>query len=198
MAGQDEKDFVAQQVSGTGIARIFTVVNVEKAWDDEARARRHIWNRLVAGTDPQKSASDGDLDFSKHDIYFVNAKQALEGRQADNPLSVEQSGLAKLEATLGNFLTRERPLVHLERFVRRAGNSASQMQQQIAQRQRALNQEQSDLELKWQAIQPEIKSLDLRRDAIKGVLERTRRLCKDIVQTTYEESVLRIRQTAAR
>jgi hypothetical protein len=193
VAGQDEKDFVAQQVSGTGIARIFTVVNVERAWDDEARARRHIWNRLVAGTDLQKSAGDGDLDFTKHDIYFVNAKQALDGRLGDNPLLVAESGLAKLEETLGNFLTRERPLVHLERFVQRAVNSAGQMQQQILLRKRALTQEQSELEGKWQAVQPQIESLDLRRKAISGVLEFTRRRCKEIVRTTYDESVVRIR-----
>jgi hypothetical protein len=149
----------------------------------------------VAEADLLNPAIEGNMDFSKHHIYFVNAKQALDGRMADNQLLVEESGLAKLEENLGSFLRQERPLVHLERFVRRASGSAVQMQQQIHQRQRALNQEQADLEQKWQAVQPQIQSLDMGREVIKGALERTRRMYKQAVHETFETSVLEIRQT---
>jgi len=115
---KSEKEFLQEQVIGNQIKDIFIVINFkDEVAGEEDKVRRHILENLR------------DLDdFSKR-CFLVSSRQALIYRRKENgellkgktlmdmPESLNETGFPAFEVALGNFLSEEKGLAKLTKYV---------------------------------------------------------------------------------
>ena len=189
LAGEDERKFVEQTLTGTG-TRVFTVVNLQDGRALDERFKGFVWRRLVTdlgGTPTQY--------LQGRDIYFVDARQAEEGKHLADPHKIENSGLAAFEAKLGEFLVNERQRVHIDRFLKSADTSAVTVEQQIRQRQSALQADTEQLRATMESIQPQLVGIRRRYERMPEIFSRYRDRCQRDIGAGLGVVFLRLRQT---
>lgn len=115
---KSEKEFLREQVIGNQIKDIFIVINFkDEVAGEEDKVRGHILDNLR------------DLDdFSKR-CFLVSSRQALLYRRKvngevlkskalmDMPANIDETGFPAFEAALGNFLSEEKGLAKLNKYV---------------------------------------------------------------------------------
>ena len=115
-----EKDFLKEQVIGNQIKDIFIVINFKDAViGEEDRVRKHILDNLH------------DLDDFSARCFLVSSRQALLYRRNENgeqlkakalmdiPENFEETGFPQFENELGKFLSEEKGLAKLNKYVQR-------------------------------------------------------------------------------
>lgn len=191
LAGQSERDFVSRYVEGAGV-RVFTVINRwgSRAVDDRFKA--FVWNRLV--TEQRSGAKfSTDSDFEFQDIFFVDALRAHEGKLSDNLVQTAESGLAHLEEKLGDFLLKERHSIRLQKFAQAGEAQALLIDQQIAQRLKALDADERQLEEAYARVQPQLAQLRARRDLLPTVFDRHRAACHAALRASFTDETVRLK-----
>jgi hypothetical protein len=154
---------------------VFVVVNLFDGRQVDDRLRAYVWNKYVR--DYLSGPAWAGQDLANHDIYFVNAKMAVEARWGSDEAaerSYHDSGLADFEARLGRFLVNERLPHHLGTYTRRAIALSDRIAQQISQRQAAVNADWEELETRWSGLRPAIAALNSRAERIPGIIDRYR------------------------
>ena len=191
LAGEDERKFVQETLTNSG-TRVFTVVNLQDGRLVDERFKGFVWRRLV--TDFGGSA-DAPQDFKSRDIYFVDARQAEQGKLLADARQMEQSGLASFEAELGEFLVNERQRVHIDRFLKAADNSAVTIEQQIRQRQGALQADTEQLRVAFEAIQPQLADIRKRYERLPEIFRRYRDRSVREIRAGFGIVTLQLKQT---
>lgn len=127
IVSQTEREF-AQAIGRS--AKVFSVVNRYNRREVDERLRAISWNRIVPQFFGGPSYTKGS-EFSAHDIYFVDALSALNGRLAGDDAAIARSGVLEFEARLKAFLQRERFAAHLTKYTTKIDASAKAMSQDI-------------------------------------------------------------------
>jgi hypothetical protein len=172
LAGGSEREFVDNvlKIDGT---KNFTVVNLMHGKKADDNFKQWVWFRLVRfmrGGPVYKGQ-----DFTKEDIFFVDAKQAEEAKLAGDPVGVAESGLQALEKQLSDYFVNDRHRQHLEKFVRAVIRLTSAIDEQIRRRSNALKLETDQLKKAYEEMRP----------ALDKVLARSRRIPEIFVKYSH-------------
>jgi hypothetical protein len=189
--GQDERKFVAETLTGTG-TRIFSVINMQDGRVADARFKGAISHRLATDLNSDGGANQ---DFVGRQIYFVDAKEAEEGKLLSDPSKIEHSGLAAFEGQLGEFLINERQRVHIDRFLKAADNCATTVEQQVRQRQAALQADSEQLRMALEGIQPQLAEVHHRQEQLPEIFRRHRDQSVQEIRTGLAMVMHRVSQT---
>jgi hypothetical protein len=197
LMGQNElMDAAGLVADGT---RIFTVINLwgERAVDD--RLRGFVWNRYVR--DQLGGPRWDNQDLAARDIYFVNGGRARDARYPEaagtpggEPSAVTASGLAELEARLGEFLIQDRQHAHLSRFTTRAFNLGDLIDKHLAQRRLAAQTDQESLRHAYAEAAPRLEHIRSRPRKLAAVFQRFRDEAQNLLVASFLQTVVRLRQ----
>jgi hypothetical protein len=190
LAGEDERKFVQETLTGSG-TRVFTIVNLQDGRAVDERFKGFVWRRLVTDF----GGGNAPEDFQARDIYFVDAKQAEQGKLLADPQKIERSGLAAFEGKLGEFLVNERQRVHIDRFLKSADNSAVTVEQQVRQRLAALQADTEQLRIALEAIQPQLADIRKRQERLPEIFRRYRDQSQREIRSGFGIVTHHLRQT---
>lgn len=154
---KSEKIFLQERVLGNQIRDIFIIVNYKDQLsgpDEEERVKRHVLDNL---------ADVGD--FSKR-IFLVSSKQALLYRRKENgeelkkkmllslPASIEETGFPDFELSLARFLSEEKGLSKLRKYVQCCQSVLDDIENTLKSRQEATSHSADELRQKLQEQRP--------------------------------------------
>lgn len=189
LAGGSEREFVDNVLTIDG-TKNFMVVNLmhgKKADDD---FKPWAWFRLVRFM--RGGPAYHGQDFTKEDIYFVDAKKAEEAKLAGDEAGVAESGLQMLENQLSEYFVTERHRQHLEKFVRAVIRITSAIDDQIRRRSNALKVETDQLTKAYEEIRPALEKVLARSRGIPEIFAKYgRRAARDLVDS-FEREIYRL------
>lgn len=189
LMGQSELVDAASVVAeGT---RVFAVVNLFNGKRVDERLRSFVWNKYVR--DHSGGPPWNNQDLSQRDIYFVDAEQGRNGRYDQDQAAVETSGLADFERALAKFLVDERQLVHLQKFTTQAASHASEIDVQIAQRQKAAQQDREELKAAYAEQLPELAVIRTHSAKLAKIFARYRADAETTLTASFDQLAARIR-----
>jgi hypothetical protein len=191
LIGQGEREFAEREVQGSG-TRVFSVINVDTASQNDPRIQQFTWERLVEGEGGPPFQKQSLDEFAARGIFFVNALTAMNGKLESDDAKVSESGLAFLEEHLGQFLLRERHHQHLQKFVRLAQAHTATMVAQIAEQRAALDVDEKELRAKFEAVQPQLKAIRRRRDKLPPLFARYREECRAALEASFADMIERL------
>jgi len=187
---QSELQFISE-VAGTG-TRVFTIINTFDGREVDERFKRVCWNRLV------KEWQDGPpyegQDLASRDMYFVDARLALEGKMNGDAKKLEDSGMALFERRLGDFLVKDRQHAHLGKWAKSADGIAEAIEQQLSQRRAALTADHQKLMAAYEAIQPQLAAIRAKREKVPAIFARYRKEVERELKASFEVLITRLRQ----
>jgi Dynamin family len=189
LAGQDERDFTREILSsGT---RIFTLINL---WNDKEvsnRLRSFTWNRLIAENKGGEKYCGQDL--STHDIYFINALKAQQGKFNGNQKLLDESGLQYFENRLAQFLLQEKFHTHIDKFMSQGDILAAQMLEVIETRCCGLQKTKEQLEQTYAEIKPKLEELRKRKSKLSKLIDRYKNLFQAELQVSFARVINNLR-----
>lgn len=181
-AGKTELQYVQDMIE-SGLTSYFSVVNLWNGRPVDDQFKGFTWDRLV--TTLKKGPRYQNQDFEAENIYFVDAKAALEGKLSGNTARIQMSGLTQFEERLHTFLEKERRAIHVQRFVQGADSHAQALSEIISKRIPMIQMEQASFQAKYAAIQPELQRIRARRDNLTRIFERNRKDCQQNLQDGF-------------
>lgn len=187
LAGEDERKFVQEVLLGSG-TRLFTVVNMQDGRAADERYKGFVRQRLM-------ELCEGDAQGALRDVFFVDAREAEQGKLLGDTRRVERSGLAGFEARLGEFLMKERQRVHVDRFLKTAENLATTVEQQIRQRMAALHADSEHLRSALDAIQPQLAEIHRRHERLPEIFRTYKERASSEIRTAFAVVGLQLRQS---
>jgi ribosome biogenesis GTPase A/archaellum component FlaC len=158
---RSEQLFLDVHVKARGHEDVFYVGNKINLVDEEEQddVRREIRKRLT----PYVSRPDR--------VYFVNARNALNGRSKGKPELVADSGMPELEGALEEFLTRERGRAKILSPARELKYLLTESREQIDRKQALLAQSVEDLRATYERVQAPLGRLETNRRIIVAQME---------------------------
>lgn len=166
IVSQTEREFA--QAIGRG-AKIFSVINRYNRREVDERLRTTAWNRIVPQFFGGSSYTKG-ADFSTHDIYFVDALSALNGRLSGDNDAIARSGVLEFEARLKEFLQRERFAAHLTKYTTKIDASAEAMSQDIHGLIAAVKLDESLFKERHERYQARLDEITEQRSALTQIV----------------------------
>ena len=185
-----ELEFV-QDMMARGLRSFFTVVN---RWDGrpvDERLKNYVWDRRV--TKLEGGAPYTGQDFASKKIYFIDARTALNAKLAGDAAGLAASGMEAFEKALHRYFETERRRVHVLRWVDQADGEARSLEGFIQKTVPALQNEQLDLQRKFEAVQPRLATLRARKGKLAERFTRFYDRCHTGMITAFEEQILRVR-----
>jgi len=198
---KSEKEFLRERVIGNQIQDIFIVINYKDMLDgpkQEEEVKQYVLKNLA------------DLgDFSKR-IFMVSSKQALLFRRKESgeelkaktllmvPDTIEETGFPEFETVLAHFLSEEKGLTKLKKYVSCCEGALTEIENDLRVRKEATSHSADELRARLRDQQPKFEQT--KAEAIR-VIQRLRS------QLLLEESSLeqkanlaanRIKQAAVR
>lgn len=198
---KSEKEFLRERVIGNQIQDIFIVINYKDMLDgpkQEEEVKQYVLKNLA------------DLgDFSKR-IFMVSSKQALLFRRKESgeelkaktllmvPDTIEETGFPEFETALAHFLSEEKGLTKLKKYVSCCEGALTEIENDLRVRKEATSHSADELRARLRDQQPKFEQT--KAEAIR-VIQRLRS------QLLLEESSLeqkadlaanRIKQAAVR
>jgi hypothetical protein len=190
LMGQSELMDAATLVADN--TRIFTLINL---WDKRAvddKLRGYVWNKYVH--DFLEGPKWAHQDPATHDIHFVNAAAARDGRYDADEARVQASGLAEFERRLGDFLVRDRQHAHLAKFTTQAATFGDTIEKHIEQRRQAIRTDQEQLRRTYAEIQPRLATIQERPKRLEKIFTRYRKEAQDVATASFVSAVAGIRR----
>lgn len=172
--------------------RVFTVINLIGNREADARLRKFVWNRYVR--DHLQGPEWDGQDLTSYDVFFLDARQAVDARYAGDEQGVDRSGLGAFERRLGSFLVGDRLQTHLEKFTKQATTISAAIDQHIGQRQLAAKADQGRLREAYHAAQPKLKEIRARADKLPQIINRYREEATREISASFTLTLARIRQ----
>jgi DNA primase len=149
LASQTEINFIEHNLHNSGHREIFFICNRYDQLDseqDQQRVRTYALQKLSPLTDLEKG------------VYFLSAKNALNGRVKKKPDLVEESGILELEGVLSEFLVNQRgrlklrtPALELQRVLRQLVGEV------IPGQSKLLSLKSSELDKKVEDLLPQLE-----------------------------------------
>lgn len=187
LAGEDERKFVRETLVDSG-TRLFVVVNMQDGRAADERYKGFVRQRLM-------ELCGGDAQGALRDVFFVDARQAEEGKLLGDARKIERSGLAAFEGKLGEFLVNERQRVHVDRFLKTSEHLATTIEQQIRQRMAALQADSQQLRSALDAIQPQLTEIHRRQERLPEIFDSYRERAKREIRSAFAVVGLQLRQS---
>jgi hypothetical protein len=187
LAGEDERNFVRETLLRSG-TRLFTVVNMQDGRVPDERYRGFVRQRLT-------EVCEGDAQGALRDVFFVDAREAEQGKLLGDTRRIESSGLAAFESKLGEFLINERHRIHIDRFLKAADHLATTIEQQIRQRMAALQADSAQLRSALDAIQPQLTDIHRRHERLPEIFRTYRERAAREIRTAFAVVALQLRQS---
>lgn len=158
LGSKTEMQFIDRNVRGAGHEDIFFICN---QFDNIRPDER---DKLVShGQKLLKSKTSFGMD----GIFFISARDALEGRLGKDYSKVEKSGILRLEESLTRFLTDERAKVKILQPVRELTNAIQEVRSKIIPAQRGMLEESlEEVENKYQQIKPQLEDAERSKQQI--------------------------------
>jgi hypothetical protein len=167
------KDDNAVRGDGT---HVFVVVNLFNNKQVDEKLRGYVWNKYVLNRLDESAWAGQDL--ADHDIYFVNAKMAIDARYGPGGPAAEQayreSGLAALEERLGEFLLDERFIIDISNFSKKALSPSGNILQSLSQQEASVTADRDRFRLAWEEKRPEIDKLQTRPGRLPEYIDSAR------------------------
>jgi hypothetical protein len=187
LAGEDERKFVRDVLVGSG-TRLFTIVNMLDGRAADERYKGFVRQRLA-------EVCEGDAQGALQDVFFVDAKEAQQGKFLADTRRIDSSGLAAFETRLGEFLVNERQRVHVDRFLKTAEHLAATIEQQIRQRTAALQSDSEQLRRALDAIQPQLAEIHRRHECLPEIFRTYRERAVREIRSAFAVVALQLRQS---
>lgn len=159
LCSMDEMSFIKNNLKEQGFDDLFFVINRFDLIPENERERM----KKFAGKQLSELTSFGD-----DGLFFVSAKQALDGKMTGNRELLEASGLIGLEKYLSDFLTKNRGQLKLSTPARSLGKILTdEVMGKIIPRQKdMLEIEIGDLRKRYSAIKPVLSKLENRKNRL--------------------------------
>jgi hypothetical protein len=187
LAGEDERKFVREVLVSSG-TRLFTIVNMQDGRAADERYKGFVRQRLA-------EVCEGDAEGALRDVFFVDAREAEQGKLLGDTRRIERSGLAAFESKLGEFLINERQRVHVDRFLKTADHLATTIEQQIRQRAAALQSDSEQLRRALDAIQPQLAEIHRRHERLPEIFRTCRERAVREIRSAFAVVALQLRQS---
>lgn len=161
---KSEMEFLREQIIGNQVNDIFIVINGKdhcKTEDEQERIIKYVSDNL-------KAVVSRELK-----VFLVSSKQALTWRRKERgeklpmsaakfmPKSMEQTGFAPFEETIGKFLDDERGRVKLEKYISRAKSYLRSINSQIQAQYDAAFHSTDELKAQLDQIRPKVRKAKL-------------------------------------
>jgi hypothetical protein len=163
-------------------------VNMQDGRVPDERYRGFVRQRLT-------EVCEGDAQGALRDVFFVDAREAEQGKLLGDTRRIESSGLAAFESKLGEFLINERHRIHIDRFLKAADHLATTIEQQIRQRMAALQADSAQLRSALDAIQPQLTDIHRRHERLPEIFRTYRERAAREIRTAFAVVALQLRQS---
>jgi hypothetical protein len=163
-------------------------VNMQDGRAADERYRGFVRQRLT-------EVCEGDAQGALRDVFFVDAREAEQGKLLGDMRRIEGSGLAAFESKLGEFLINERHRIHIDRFLKAADHLATTIEQQIRQRMAALQADSAQLRSALDAIQPQLTDIHRRHERLPEIFRTYRERAAREIRTAFAVVALQLRQS---
>ncbi len=189
LCSEKEMEFVENDLQAQGFNDPFFVVNRF----DCIVPREQAMVKKFATVKLQNFTS-----FGADGIYFVSAREALDGKQAGNPEQCEASGMPAFENDLSDFLIRHKGIVKLAqpaREVRRILNEEAR-QKTIPMQRQMLTTDLEEIKARYDQAKPRLQNLTTRKEQLySGVMlriEQCRSEFRRVVNRNYLDLITNV------
>ncbi len=166
LCSEKEMEFVENDLQAQGFTDPFFVVNRF----DCIAPREQAMVKKFATVKLQNFTS-----FGADGLYFVSAREALDGKQAGNPEQCEASGMPNFENALSDFLVRHKGIVKLAqpaRELRRILNEEA-LKKTIPMQRQLLTTDLAEIKARYDQARPRLQNLTTRKEQLySGVMLR--------------------------
>lgn len=167
LGGQDERQFI-QSLQDCRLTDVFFVVNRRDGRIVDEDLRAEAWYRIAELCRGAPRYSGQDL--LDQNIFFVDAKAALNGRLQHNPAMVAASGLEAFEHRLSDYLEKNKRPAHVKRFVNGADAQACSIDATIDKLIPTVQAKAEEFRAKYQALQPKLREIHARADRLPKII----------------------------
>jgi len=176
--GATEMRVIDHDLRGAGHQYLFFVCNRFDEVRPRDRARLVAFGRKKLG---------GHTELGEAGVCFVSAQQALDGRLRGDAALLEESGLPALEAALLQFLSRDRSKVKLLQPTLKLLHALGEVRNQILPAQcEMLVESLAALQVKVEAVRPQLEELERSRERIAAEVDRHRERLRADVRSEAE------------
>lgn len=159
LGGEDERRFI-QSLIECGLTDLFFVVNRRDGRVVDEDIKQETWLR-IADLCLEKGRYSGQ-NLADHNIYFVDAKAALEARLEGDKVKLGASGLDHFERQLSKYLERHKRPAHVRRFVQGADAQARSIEGSLKKLSNTVKIKAEEFRARYKAIQPRIAEINKR------------------------------------
>ena len=191
LCSEREMAFIAEDLKNQGFTDPFFVVNrfdCVSAREKEA-VRRFAVSKLQEYT-----------SFGASGIYFLSALDALEGKQNEDPIQFNASGMGPFEQALSDFLLGSKGKIKLAQPARELKRMLTDeaLFKVIPMQRKMLGSDLAQVKARYEAMQPKLRELTDRKERLRGKLEmrieRSRREFTQLVREGIRELETQIPQ----
>ncbi|MFM2432824.1 MAG: hypothetical protein RLZZ511_4038 [Cyanobacteriota bacterium] len=118
-------------------------------------------------------------------IFFIDARDALDGRLIQNAELLEQSGVPQLEQALAKFLTHDRGRVKLMRPANELKRVIQETRSILPERTAMLRTDMRQLEVRYEAAQEPLRGLAVQQ---RQIMQRVNYFCTEMRNTTADKA----------
>jgi GTPase SAR1 family protein/uncharacterized protein YoxC len=181
LASQSELGVIEANIRAAGHEYIFFICNRFDLVPERERERLKSFGRSKLG---------GKTEFGPEGVYFISARDALDGRLNHDTALFERSGLSPLEKALTNFLTNDRGKVKLLQPARELSHHMHELLSQIIPAQRhMLDQTLEILEHKVQQVKPQLDEAERKQQQIIQKINNFRERLKSEIRREAENKL---------
>ena len=199
LAGEDEIEFANSVLDDQSRQRAFSMINLRDRRTPDDRLKEFAWNKVVRGLDLSRQTYGSRTEaFQDVGVYFIDAKQALDGRIGNDKTLVQNSGILNFEEALGKFLAEERYIVHFERFVSEAIKQVEPLQSQISKRQSAIRKSEEELQEKYKQSKEKLTEIDRRYEGIDKLFARYPDECSRVLNSSFKAMLFNLTRNLER
>jgi hypothetical protein len=182
LAGLDEQAFLAQLSLVND--QVFKVVNLFNGRSLDARLRAETMRRL-AKSSPDPAAENPEA----HDIYFVDARMALEASLSGDTAAYAASGMERFENRVSQFLLGGKYLAKLKSARKKLDVSADLILRQIEAEELASKLERDDLNKRVQECRRDLGLIADRRANVNRTIDRAGRQAEERALSSYRQMI---------
>lgn len=163
LGGQDERAFI-HSLKDSNLNDLFFVVNRRDGRVVDNDLKRETWYRIAELC--LRAPRYAGQELSDRNIFFVDAKAALEARVQGNAQKLAASGMDLFELRLSEFLEKNKRAVHVRRFVEGADAHARSIDASICKLIPSLRAKAEEFRAKYQMLQPQLRGIRERKQQL--------------------------------
>lgn len=186
LGGQDEREFVMSLLESR-LTDLFFVVNRRSGRKVDEDLKSEAWYR-IAELCLGKGRYAGQ-NLADHNIFFVDAKAALDARISGNQEQLAASGMDTFERQLSAYLEKNKRPAHVKRFVQGADAHAQSIDDAIAKMIPTFKVKAEEFRTRLQMLQPQLQDIRRRADKLPRIIASYSRRADDALALSFQDMI---------